>query len=128
MAGRSILERGAAGERRRIDVALGAAPIILVAVVLHALAFTILDVGTRPPGRLVEDIRNGFGSPRIFLTGMWRLVLGVSLLFAGGLLLLSQTIFDIRTEFFTMETGAIVAGLLVEMLIGDPVRRAIRRR
>lgn len=95
---------------------------------LHALAFIIWDVGSRAPGQLAADVYAGLRSWRTFGRGLWRFVLGLMLLASAALLLLTLTILDIRTEFFTLETGAIVTGLLVEMLVGAQVRRVLRPR
>ena len=96
----------------------------MAAVLLHALAFFVLDIGTRPPGRLLADVRAGFSAPRAFLRGFGRFVLGIALLLAGAEALLGLALVDIRAEFFVLETGAIGAGLIVEMLVGEPLRQA----
>jgi hypothetical protein len=97
-------------------------------VTLHALAFIVWNVGSRSPARLVVDIRGSLRSPSEITKGLWRFLLGLVLLVAGALLMLSITIVDVRTEFLTLETGAILVGLLVEMLIGDPIRAHITTR
>lgn len=95
---------------------------------LQALAFIIWDVGTRAPAQLVVDLYGGLRSRRIFARGLWRFILGLLLLASAALLLLTLTIVDIRREFFALETGAIVAGLLVEMLVGAQIRKALESR
>ena len=95
---------------------------------LHALAFIIWDVGTRPPARLIAQVLEGLRSTPTLFRGVWRFVLGAVLVIAGALLMLSVTIADIRGEFAVLETGAIVAGLLIESLVGEPIRRHLTTR
>jgi hypothetical protein len=87
------------------------------------MAFIIWDVGTRPPGQLLHDIG---GTLR--WSGLWRFLLGLIVLCAGAALMLSVTLVDIRHEFLVLETIAIAAGLLVEMLVGTTVRAHIYSR
>ena len=95
---------------------------------MHALAFIIWDIGSRPPSRLVSDLRGGFSSARVLVRGLWRFGLGTVILLAGALLMLGITLFDVRTEFTVLETIAIVAGLFVETLVGATIRAHIATR
>jgi hypothetical protein len=99
-----------------------------VAVLLHAFAFIVWDVGSRPPARLFGDLRRGVASARAFTAGLSRFLLGLVLLFAGALLMLSLTVANVRGEFTTLETGAILTGLLIESLVGEPIRAHWRSR
>ena len=117
-----------AGRGPDIELALRAAPFVFVAVLLHALAFIIWNIGTRAPSQLFADLRSGLGSAQTLTRGVWRFVLGSLLLIAGALLMLSVTIVDVRTEFSLLETGAVLTGLLVEMLVGEPVRAHLTNR
>ncbi|MBV8600625.1 MAG: hypothetical protein JO359_03565 [Candidatus Eremiobacteraeota bacterium] len=95
---------------------------------LHALAFVVWDIGTRPPSRLFAQVGAGFRSARTLARGIWRFVLGALLLVAGALLMLSVTVADVRSEFTILESSAIVAGLLIEILVGDPIRAHLTNR
>lgn len=100
---------------------------MLTAVVLHAMAFIIWDVGSRPPTQLLDDVRKAFafGTPdslRRLRSGLWRFALGWAVLLAGATLMLSVTVVHIRTEFMILESIAVVAGLLIEMLVGARLR------
>ena len=93
------------------------------------MAFIIWDVGSRPPTRLLQDLRNGFSSFRTLAYGIWRFVLGAVILAAGALLMLSVTLVDVRREFTVLEGIAVICGLLVETLVGSAIRsvRELRR-
>jgi len=91
-------------------------------VILHCIAFVIWDVGSRPPARLVADVRHALASPTAVSRGIWQFVLGAIILFAGAMLMLSVTLVDVRREFTVLESIAVVAGLCIEMLIGTTLR------
>lgn len=80
------------------------------------MAFIIWNIGTRPPSQLLKDL--GTFSWR----GLWHFVLGFVILMAGGALMLSVTLIDIQHEFAVLELIAVVAGLLVETLLGTTLR------
>ncbi|MBV8530369.1 MAG: hypothetical protein JO104_03555 [Candidatus Eremiobacteraeota bacterium] len=122
MAGRRSRAKGT------IELIVRVAPVVAVGVLCHALAFIVWDVGSRPPGKLIADLGAGFKSPRMLVKGVWRLAVGWLVLLIGALLILSVTVDQIRTEFSVLESGAIVAGLLIEALVGDPVRAQMLRR
>jgi hypothetical protein len=91
------------------------------AIVLDALAFVVWDVGTRPPLRLATDVAAGLQRPAVAARGLVRFVLGLGLLLIAGFVAKPATP-DLRT-FTVLETGMIVAALLVEMLVGNDLRR-----
>ncbi|MGH7716471.1 MAG: hypothetical protein ACREML_10800 [Vulcanimicrobiaceae bacterium] len=80
------------------------------------MAFIAWDVGTRPPMQLLKDI-SAFS-----WRGIWHFALGLVILIAGAALMLSLTLIDVRHEFAILEAIAIVAGLLVETLVGTTIR------
>jgi hypothetical protein len=91
------------------------------AIVLDALAFIVWDVGTRPPLRLFADVAAGIRRPAVAARGAARLLVGLALLLIAGYVV-QPAMPDART-FTVLESGMIVAALLVEMLIGNDVRR-----
>ena len=95
---------------------------------LHALAFVIWDIGTRTPAKLLGDFRDASASLPIFARALWRFVLGLVVLLAGATLTLSVTVVDVRRDFTVLEGIAILAGLLLEMLLGPSLRRHLARR
>ena len=114
-------------------MALHAAPAILVAILLHALAFVIWDVGSRPPSQLLGDIGDAFSrtrrsSPGRLRSGLFRFALGWTFLLAGASLMLSATIVNIRLEFTVLEVIAILSGLIVEALVGPAMRAHVLNR
>jgi hypothetical protein len=97
-------------------------------VLLHALAFIIWDIGTRPPARLLADIRGAASSLRALARALWQFVLGLAILCAGAMLMLSVTVVDVRRDFAVLEGIAVLAGLAIEMLLGPSLRRHLARR
>ena len=97
-----------------------------LAIVFNALAFTIWDVGTRPPLRLVRDVANGARVPRVFAQGLLRFLIGAGLLFLAAVV--ARPAMPTMRAFTLLETGMIVAALLVEQLVGPDLRRASVRR
>ncbi|HZO92794.1 MAG TPA: hypothetical protein VFB22_03415 [Candidatus Baltobacteraceae bacterium] len=93
-----------------------------VAIVFDALAFTVWDVGTRPPLRLVRDVAAGARIPRRLFAGAVRFVLGVALLLLAALV--ARPAMATARTFTVLETLMLAAGLLVEQLVGPDLRRA----
>ena len=91
---------------------------------MHALAFVIWDIGSRPPSKALADTRAAFATLAAFGRLLWQFVLGCVVLVAGALLMLSVTLVDVRREFTVLETIAIAGGLAIEMLVGPAVRAA----
>ncbi|MDQ6926581.1 MAG: hypothetical protein M3154_10140, partial [Candidatus Eremiobacteraeota bacterium] len=97
-----------------------------LAIVFDALAFTIWDVGTRPPLRLIRDVARGVRLPRVLAQGVLRFLIGVGLLFLAAVI--ARPAMPTMRAFTLIETGMIVAALLVEQLVGPDLRRASVRR
>ena len=97
-----------------------------LAIVFDALAFTIWDVGTRPPLRLIRDVAAGVRIPRVLAQGLLRFLIGVGLLMLAALV--ARPAMPTMRAFTLIETGMIVAALLVEQLVGPDLRRASVRR
>ena len=97
-----------------------------LAIVFDALAFTIWDVGTRPPLRLVRDVTSGVRAPRVLARGVLRFLIGFGLLFLAAVV--ARPAMPTMRAFTLIETGMIVAALLVEQLVGPDLRRASVRR
>jgi hypothetical protein len=97
-----------------------------LAIVFDALAFTIWDVGTRPPLRLIRDVASGVRVPRVFVQGILRFLIGFGLLFLAAVV--ARPAMPTMRAFTLIETGMIVAALLVEQLVGPDLRRASVRR
>lgn len=86
------------------------------------MAFIIWNIGSRAPGTVLADAKKAFSSAATLGRGLWQFALGFVLLLAGALLMLSVTLVNVRREFTFLEGIAIVAGLGVEMLVGDTIR------
>jgi hypothetical protein len=97
-----------------------------LAIVFDALAFTIWDVGTRPPLRLVRDVAKGVRVPRVLARGFLRFLIGFGLLYLAAVV--ARPAMPTMRAFTLIETGMIVAALLVEQLVGPDLRRTSVRR
>lgn len=95
-----------------------------IAIVFDALAFTIWDVGTRPPTQLVRDIVRGVRAPRLLVSGLIRFALGIALLFLAAEI--ARAAMPSLRAFMLIETGMLIAALLVENLVGPDLRRRLR--
>ena len=96
------------------------------AIVFDALAFTIWDVGTRPPLRLVRDIARGVRNRGSLARGCLRFLIGFALLVMAALI--ARPAMPTMRAFTVIETGMLIAALLVESLIGADLRSGARRR
>ena len=96
-----------------------------LAIVFNALAFTIWDVGTRPPMRLVRDVVAGTREPVSVARGAVRFAIGFALLVLAALI--ARPAMPTMRAFTVLETLMLIAALLVEALVG-PDLRATRRR
>lgn len=97
-----------------------------LAIVFDALAFTVWDVGTRPPLTLAHDIARGVRLPRSLAAGTVRFLIGFGLLVLAAVIVM-PSVRGLRTFTF-IETGMLIAALLVEQLVGPDLRRRMRTR
>jgi len=96
-----------------------------LAIVFNALAFTIWDIGTRPPLRLIRDVAAGVRVPRVLAGGLLRFLIGLGLLMLAAVV--ARPAMPTMRAFMLIETGMLIAALLVENLIGPDLRRRLRR-
>jgi hypothetical protein len=96
-----------------------------LAIVFDALAFTVWDVGTRPPLTLARDVARGVRVPRALAFGIMRFLVGFGLLILAAVVAM-PAVRGLRTFTF-VETGMLIAALLVEQLVGPDLRRRTRR-
>ncbi len=84
------------------------------------------DVGTRGPVQLLRDVANGFRSLRTFAGGFARFFTGIVAVAIGALAVLPVVA---RTrEPGAIEGLTLIAGLIVEILVGVDVRRRMLAR
>lgn len=95
-----------------------------IAIVFDALAFVVWDVGTRPPLALVRDLVRGVRVPAVLLRGLLRFATGVALLLLAAVV--ARPGMPTLSTFMQIETGMLIAALLVETLIGPDLRRRLR--
>lgn len=95
-----------------------------LAIILDALAFTIWDVGTRPPLRLWRDMTRGARVRRSLARGILRFVTGFALLLLAALI--ARPAIPSARAYTLLETGMLAVALLVEGLIGPDLRRRTR--
>ena len=96
-----------------------------MAIACDALAFIIWDIGTRAPSQLVSDLARGARRPGVLARGLLRLALGCALLVAG--FVIARPGFTTVRSFMLIQTGMLIAALIVENLIGSDVRTNVRR-
>jgi|ERR1700733_1019999 len=95
-----------------------------VAIMFDALAFIVWDIGTRPPLQLGRDVMRGARVPTILARGVLRFVTGAALLFLAALV--ARPGMPTLRTFTLIETGMLIAALLVENLIGPDLRHKLR--
>jgi len=94
-----------------------------LAIVFNALAFVVWDVGTRPPLSLVRDVARGARIPKILARGSLRFAVGCALLFLAAIV--ARPGIPSLRAFMLIETGMLIAALLVETLVGPDLRRRL---
>ena len=94
------------------------------AIVLDALAFIVWNVGTRSPLALIADLRRGFHDRRVFAIGVVSAIVGFVFIMAATVLLL-PAIADPARDLSISELLTFLVALLVEILIGNDVRRLV---
>jgi len=92
------------------------------AILLDALAFIVWNVGTRTPLELVADLRKGLRDRRTLGIGIVSALVGFVFLMAATVLLL-PAIADPGHDLSVAELSTFLVALLVELLIGDDIRR-----
>jgi hypothetical protein len=96
-----------------------------VAIVFNALAFIVWDIGTRPPLQLARDLLRGVRIPASLGRGLVRFATGCMLLFLAAEV--ARPAMPTLRAFMLIETGMLIAALLVENLVGPDLRRRLRR-
>jgi hypothetical protein len=99
---------------------------LALAILLDAAALVIWDVGTRPPLTLVADVRRAVAQRRGLVAGTMRFLIGVALI-ALGAWVVGPMMPDRRT-FTIVQTGILIAALIVEQLLGPDLRGRRRAR
>ena len=97
-----------------------------LAIAFDALAFIVWDVGTRPPSCLVRDVWSGLRRPSAFVSGVARVLAGLGLIVLA--FVVARPGFTSSRSFMIIQTGMLIAALIVENLIGPDLRRRVRRR
>ena len=95
-----------------------------LAILLDTAALLVWDIGTRSPGRLVRDIRDGLRRPSAIVRGIVRLAIGALALLAAATV--SAPVATRAIDFTIIECWALVTALVIEQLIGPDLRA--RRR
>ena len=96
------------------------------AILFDAAAFIVWDIGTRPPLQLGRDLGGALRSPWVAARGVLRFGVGLALLVLGARLALPAL--PTLRSFTLLETGMLIAALLVENLVGPDLRRRLAPR
>jgi hypothetical protein len=99
---------------------------LLCAIALETLALIVWNIGTRPPDRLLRDVQGAWRNPGALARGVVAFVAG-SVLIAAAAVLILPALPDPVDEFAPVEIIMFLAAIVAEHLIGDDVRRAVRR-
>jgi hypothetical protein len=92
---------------------------LAAAIVCDFLALAIWNIGTRPPGQLASDIRNGLRSRSTFMRGLAAFIWGTILLILGVIALVPT----VRASVLGLvEIYTVVAALVLEQLLGEDLR------
>ncbi len=93
------------------------------AIFCYAAAFTLWNLTSRAPSAIAADLRSSLHDGRRFARGFLRLLAGLALSLAA--LLLNSHAMPIRVPhlFGVVSTATLLAGLLVETILGDDLRR-----
>jgi len=86
----------------------------------------IWDVGTRSPRRLLGDVAAGARVPARLAAGLTRFAIGLGLLLLAALV--AAPAIPTTRAYTVLETGMLIAALIVEQLLGDELRGAVRKR
>jgi uncharacterized membrane protein len=95
------------------------------AIALQTLAFVVWNIGTRTPWTMLNDVRRGAREPRALLGGNIALLVGAIFMAAATVLLFPVVAPDI--DLVPVEICTLIVALAVEMLIGNDLRRLLRR-
>ena len=95
-----------------------------LAILFDALAFVVWDVGTRPPLQLARDVARGARIPAKLVRGLLRFLIGCGLLYLAALV--ARPGMPTLRAFTLIETGMLIAALIVENLVGPDLRRRLR--
>ncbi len=96
-----------------------------LAIAFDALAFIVWDIGTRPPFQLARDLARGARRPACSRAGCCGCSPGCALLVAG--FVVARPGFSTVRSFMLIQTGMLIAALIVESLIGTDLRARVRR-
>jgi hypothetical protein len=110
----------------RLALSLAVVIRFALATLLDALAFVVWDVGTRPPRRLLHDVVTGAREPARLRAGLIRFCIGFLLLVLAGLV--ARPALPTLRTYTVMETAMLIAALIVEQLVGDDLRGAVRKQ
>ena len=89
------------------------------------MAFIVWNIGTRTPLALIADLREGLRDRRTLGIGIISAIVGFVFIVAATVLL-SPAIVDPARDLSVAELLTILVALLVEVLVGDDVRRIVR--
>lgn len=90
---------------------------------LDATALIIWDIGTRPPRRLLTDMRVGMHDRTILLVGILRFLAGAIILALG--VISAFPLVRHRGDFSIVQVWIMIAALVVEQIVGEDVRSRI---
>jgi hypothetical protein len=95
---------------------------LVSAIVCAAAGLILWDVGTRSPGRALADIAAARTKRLPLAPGIARFIAGFAFLAVSVALVYLAVPAGLFAWYGVFQTGALLAALLVELLVGDDVR------
>jgi hypothetical protein len=96
------------------------------AIVLETLALCVWNVGTRSLQATIADIGRALRSPRALVSGTFSVLVGLVFV-AAATVLLVPAVGELDGDFVPLMIYTFVAALVLEFLIGNDLRAALRR-
>jgi hypothetical protein len=96
------------------------------AIVLETLALCVWNVGTRSLQATLADIARALRSPRALVSGTFSVLVGLVFV-AAATVLLVPAVGELDGDFVPLMIYTFVAALVLEFLIGNDLRAALRR-
>jgi hypothetical protein len=96
------------------------------AIGLETLALCVWNVGTRSLQATLADMTRALRSPRSLVSGTFSVLVGLVFV-AAATVLLVPAVGDLDGDFVPLMIYTFVAALVLEFLIGNDLRAALRR-
>ena len=97
----------------------------MIAIALATAAFAVWDITGRSPAGLAREIRNAAENGTLF-GGIMRFFIGAALFAVSVGAVIDAVPLSALPSYSTLQILAVVTALVVDLLIGDDLRRILR--